>query len=324
MNNFNTCNRRTLLRTGLDLAMVAAAPALIGCAATSGARQGFFAAHDLPIGIQLYMLGDEAVKDLEGTLQRLAAIGYRSIEIPGIRAGSAVTTRAAADQSGLVVSSVHIGANRLMSGGNLLLQDDAAVLAAELHTLGCRDVVMPFPLLPEVTPEPGEDLPAALKRAFTTSADPWKRTAEFLNDRAEALKGEGLSLGYHNHSFEFLPVGDTTGWDILVAETDPELVSFEVDVGWVTAGAQDSTSFMAGLAGRVRQLHVKDLHAPAESGISISMNSTEVGNGIVDWNSVLPAAYEAGARQFYVEQEPPYLIDRFEAATRSFNYLSRL
>jgi sugar phosphate isomerase/epimerase len=145
-----------------------------------------------------------------------------------------------------------------------------------------------------------------------------------LNERGAALQREGLSLSYHNHDLEFIPVAGTRGWDVLMAELDPQLVSFELDVAWLVAGGQDPVAFVKGLAGRVRLLHVKDLQAPREPREALKMESTEVGSGVIDWNRLLPAAHRAGVRHFYVEQEPPFKIDRFDAVARSFAFLSRL
>lgn len=318
-------NRRSLLRAGLGFAAVIAAPNLSGCVAASAGRKGFFAEHELPIGLQLYTLGDAMMnEDLDGTLQRVAAIGYRAIELPGVQGGEITRMRAAADNAGLAITAVHVGAGPASAQGPLTVQTDPAQLAAELQVLGCRDVVVPFPVLPSVTPAAGEDMLTALRRAFRSGVDHWKRTAALLNERGEALRREGLSLSYHNHDLEFLTVSGTRGWDILAAETDPKLVFFEVDVGWVAAGGLDPVAFLEGLAGRVRQLHVKDLNTPSEPKEALKMDSTEVGSGIVDWRNVLATAYRAGARQFYVEQEPPFKLDRLEAVAKSYAYLNNL
>lgn len=319
MNDGVSVSRRALLVTGFGIAAVSAAPTLLGCAT----RKPFFEDRKLPIGLQLYTLGDAPQKDLEGTLTRVAAIGYREIELPALRAGDAARIRSAADKAGLAVTSVHVGATAT-SQGMLTVQTDAARLAAELQTLDCREAVMPFPLLPAVKAEEGEAVVTAMRRAFRTSTDHWKRTAALLNERGAALQREGLSLSYHNHDLEFIPVAGTRGWDVLMAELDPQLVSFELDVAWLVAGGEDPVAFVEGLAGRVRLLHVKDLQAPLEPRETLKMESTEVGSGVIDWNRLLPAAYRAGVRHFYVEQEPPFKIDRFDAAARSFAFLSRL
>lgn len=324
MNPVRLTNRRSLLRIGLGLVAASVMPSLPGCAAPGTGRKGFFASHSLPIGLQLYTLGDAVKDDLDGTLQRIANIGYRAIELAGVKGGEASRIRAAADKAGLSVTSVHVGAGPATAQGALSVQSDPAQLAAELAILGCRDIVVPFPLLPPVTPAAGEDVVVALRRAFRSGTDHWKRTATLLNERAAVLKREGLSLSYHNHDLEFLPVSGTRGWDILMADTDPQLVSFEIDIGWVVAGGLDPVAFLEGLSGRVRQLHVKDLNAPTEPKDVLKMDSTEVGSGIVDWKTVLPAAWRAGVRQYYVEQEPPFKLDRFDAVAKSYAYLSSL
>jgi sugar phosphate isomerase/epimerase len=290
--------------------------------ATTFARQGFFAERGLPIGLQLYTLGDAPRTDLEGTLKRVAAIGYKTVELPGLRLGDAARVKAAADKAGLSIGSVHLQSQP--RGEDMSLALEPSKLTAELRTLGATEVVLPVPLFPTVKPEPGEDLWQAVTRAFASSgADSWKRTAAFLNKHGEWLLREGIHLSYHNHNFEFAPVRTgVSGWDILVAETDPKLVSFEVDAGWVAAGGIDPVAFLKRHAGRVRLMHVKDILPSTKPNFRGSMDSTEVGGGTIAWKELLPVAHDAGVRHFYVEQEPPFLIDRFEAVARSYAFLT--
>lgn len=310
-----TMTRRASLKAGL--ALFAAT-----MTSTSFARKGFFAERGLPLGLQLYMLGDASRTDLEGTLKRVAAIGYKTVELPGLRPGDAARVKAASDKAGLSISSVHVLTQP--RGEEISLALEPSKLAAELRTLGATEVVVPFPLFPAVKPEPGEDLWQALLRALASAgADHWKRTAAFLNKHGELLRREGLNLSYHNHNLEFAPVGaGVSGWDILVAETDPKLISFEVDVGWVAAGGIDPVAFLKRHAGRVRLMHVKDILPSTKPNFTGSMDPTEVGSGIIAWKELLPVAHDAGVRHFYVEQEPPFRIDRFDAAARSYAYLA--
>jgi len=145
-----------------------------------------------------------------------------------------------------------------------------------------------------------------------------------LNEKGAMLKKAGIAMGYHNHNIEFAPIGKETGWEILVRETDPALVHFEVDIGWVAAAGLDPVAFLHRHKGRVRQLHVKDLQATTKANFNVRMDPTQVGAGEMDWAKVLPAAYQAGVRNFYVEQEPPFTIPRMEAAARSYAYLAAL
>ena len=119
-------------------------------------------------------------------------------------------------------------------------------------------------------------------------------------------------------------MGDTTGWDILASRTDPALVFFEVDTGWVSAAGLDPAPFLRRHRGRVRWLHVKDVRPTTQANFALAMDPTEVGSGRIDWKRVLPAAAAAGVRHFYVEQEPPFTIPRIDAAAKSYGFLRAL
>lgn len=289
---------------------------------TAAIRKGFFASKELPLGIQLFMLGDAVATDLARTLYRVAHMGYRTVELPGHRLGDAQRTRAAADAAGLSITSVHIHPRQL--GENMSIALEPSEIAAEVHALGATDVTLPFPLLPPYKQQPGENMVATWRRAFAAAGDAhWERTAEFFNKKGEALRRLGVHLNYHNHNFEFKTFGGTiTGWELLVANTDPKNVSFEVDIGWVAAAGLDPVAFLRRHAGRLRQMHVKDLKDSSPANFQLEIESTEVGSGRLPWAQLLPEAYAAGVRQFYVEQEPPFDIDRFDAAAKSYEYLA--
>lgn len=289
---------------------------------SAGASNNFFASRGLPLGIQLFMLGKAAATDLVGTMTHLASIGYRAVELPGHKLGDAKRSRAAADAAGISITSVHIHPRQI--GESMSVELDAGQIAAEVQALGATDVTVPFPLLPPYKPEPGEGMVAGWRRAFAAAGDDhWKRTADFFNQKGEALQRHGVHLNYHNHNFEFKTFGGTmTGWELLVANTDPEQVSFEVDIGWVAAAGLDPVEFLRRHAGRLRQMHVKDLKATTPANFQLEIESTEVGGGRLQWAEILPEAYAAGVRQFFVEQEPPFEMDRFDAAAKSYAYLA--
>ena len=308
-------------RTWLAGAFTAgAALALPACAMRADTR-GFFDRKSLPIGIQLYSLGDEPQKDLEGTLKKVAAIGFRDIELPGLLGREPADVRRAADDAGVAISSVHIGTT-----GDLSVRTDPQRLADILGVLGARQAVVPmFPMPKGFKLQPGENLAAAFARAVKEAGETmWTDLAALLNERAARLKPHGIALGYHNHSVEFMQVGTRTAWEILAAETDPALVHFEADVGWIASAGVDPIDFFKRYHGRVRQLHVKDVKAGLVPNTAMRTDPTEVGSGTVDWARVLPAAWAAGARHFYYEQEPPFAIPRLEAAAKSYAYLAQL
>lgn len=313
-------NRRRALQAGFGLmASALAQPTL--------ASKGFFADRKLRVGLQLYMLGEAWRDDTERTLQRVARIGYREVELPVLMPGTAKQLRDAADRAGLVIGSVHVPAEPYPEGvpgaGMHTLAGDPKQLAKDLRILGANSVVVPLPPMPNVAQLPGEELPDMLLRSvMLAGGGHWKKLAALFNQRGEALLAEGIHLSYHNHNFEFAPIGDTNGWEILVAETDPKLLSFEFDVAWTAAAGVDPLPLLRRHAGRFRQLHVKDILPSSKPNFRLQVETTEVGSGRLDWKQLLPAAYDAGVRQFYVEQEPPYLMDRFDAIAKSFAYLT--
>lgn len=316
-------SRRTLIQGSLALG---AMQGLAACK-TGQAAGAMIGSADAPIGIQLYALGDLPQKDLDGTLSQLASIGYRKVELPGFLGKSPGDIRSALDRAGLACSSVHVA----LSGGSEAFPDlsgDIAKVADQVAAVGARYVVAPMFKLPpgvQLATLPGEDLPAALKRiAASMTEDQWKRMAELLNTAGEAIKRHGLQFGYHNHNVEFAPHGGKTGWDTIIAETDPDLVVFELDVGWVSAAGLDPAQLLLRDRGRYRLMHVKDLKPSTKPNFALSMDPTEVGSGRIDWMAVMNAARDAGVREYFVEQEPPFERDRLEAARISFNYLSAL
>ncbi len=298
----------------------------LGMPAFAKGPKPFFKRMGLPIGLQLYTLGDLPEKDLEGTLKQVAAIGYRDIQLPGLLGKTAQEIRSTADKFGLKISSLHIPGSAMRPGAALTLGSPIQDIVSTMNTLGATNIAMPIMLWPDnFAPSPGEDFRAAIVRALNVEgAGIWKRTAAFLNEKALALKPFGLRLSYHNHNMEFAPIGATSGWDILVAETRPDLVTFEVDVGWVAAAGLDPVAFLNKHKGRVRQLHVKDVLPSTQNNFGLAMDPTQIGAGKQNWAKILPAAYKAGVRNFYVEQEAPFAIARIDAIKQSFDHLSTL
>lgn len=308
--------------------MVLAAAGAMGAslATGAGAATPFFQRTGLPIGLQLYTLGPDAFKDLSATLAAVAGIGFKSVQTSTFAGRDPAQWRALLDRFGLVMTSVHVPARS--DGTTLGLDGDLSHLADALSTVGASSAVMPLARVPEranLRPTEGEPRRAYLQRLATSlTADDWKANAEFLNSRGEILKRHGVQIGYHNHNFEFLPLGDTNGLEILMRHTDPKLVTLELDIGWVAAAGVDPLDLFARHKGRIEIVHVKDVRASNQSNFTLAMDPIEVGSGKLDWKQLLPAAHAAGARSFYVEQEPPFSHPRIEAAKISFDYLSSL
>lgn len=304
--------------------------ALSGMAATSAiaapARRPFFASHDLPIGLQLYTLGEAPYRDLDGTLQAVAKIGYRTVESVGFMKRTATDFRAALDRAGLACPSAHVPL-QADSGGGPSLAGDVGPLAADLHRLGVTYVVVPIFAVPQGFPGPrqGEDGLAYLSRAGKEmTADDWRRLAARLNEKGAALKREGLKLAYHNHNVEFGRHGSGTAYELLLENTQPGVVWFEMDVGWVAAAGVDPIPLLQAHRHRFRLMHVKDLEATTVPNNAFKMDPADVGSGTLNWGAILDAGYAAGMRYYYVEQEPPFSEPRLQAARADYQYLARI
>lgn len=289
-------------------------------------RKPFFERIGKPIGLQLYTLGDEVAKDVDATLARVAAIGFRDLQLPQLFGKTPAELKAAGDRAGVKFSCVHLAATPNTPATALSMLSPTQRIIDDLGALGATGGVMPIMLFPEnFKMQQGEDFRAALARSLIEGGvDTWKRTAALLNEKAAALKSHGIQVGYHNHNMEFAPIGKTTGWEILANETDKSLVKFEVDVGWVAAGGLDPVAFLKKYKGRVRWLHVKDVQPSTKTNFALEMDPTEVGSGKQDWAHILPAAYKAGVEHFYVEQEAPFTMARIDAAAKGFAYLKGL
>jgi sugar phosphate isomerase/epimerase len=282
--------------------------------AAQAAGKPFFQSHDLPVGVQLYTLGPDLQKELDAQLATVAKIGFKSVELAGYLGRTPVELRAAFDRAGLVCSSAHISP-KAASGPSF--SGDLAKLADELQVIGVKAAIMPILYIPDRMG--GADLRQA---GAQMTADDWKWNADFLNEKAAVLKKAGLATGYHNHNFEFAPLGASNGMEILLNGTDPSLVTFEMDVGWVTAAGQDPFALLKKHPGRFTLMHVKDIKASTKPNFVLQQDPTEVGGGMIDWRKLLPAAYSAGVRGFFYEQEAPFAHARLESAKISFDYLA--
>ena len=261
----------------------------------------------------------------------MAAAGYQSVELAGLYGNTPQLMRRAADDVGLKYTSIHLPAQG--ANGEPGFDWQPAQLAAAMQVLGIPDVVLPMFLIPARFPAP--DFKAAggfaayleqVGRQLTV--EDWKATAAFLNRKAAALRTVDLRVSYHNHNVEFRPIGQgegaTTGLEILLRETDPQRVFFEMDVGWVAAGGADPVKLLRHHAGRFRMMHVKDLMATTKTNYAMQQDPAEVGNGMLPWVQILDVAYATGVRKFFVEQEPPFRHDPLESIAISAKYLSTI
>ncbi|MGQ2934225.1 MAG: sugar phosphate isomerase/epimerase family protein [Sphingopyxis sp.] len=245
-----------------------------------------------PIGIQLYTVRELFSKDPMGTLEKVAAIGYREVEYGGggYDKMDHAALRKTMDRLGLKSPSIHVAYEALAS------DFDGAV--AMTKALGADTLVVPYMI------------------DAHRNAEGWKAAVANFNRYAERLKKAGLGFAYHNHDFEFiLKPGGTSLFDMLIADADPALVQVELDLFWTIAAGEDPKAIIRRLAGRIYAYHVKDRTADGKM--------TSVGKGVIDFADIFTLNRTAGVKHFYVEndQSPaPYLPD----IQTSFTTLSRL
>ncbi|HEU5217995.1 MAG TPA: sugar phosphate isomerase/epimerase [Gemmatimonadales bacterium] len=245
-----------------------------------------------PIGIQLYTVRNELARDVEGTLRRLATIGYREVEFAGYPSGTAQSLRKILDRLGLKAPSSHVGLSALRGGWDKAL-DQAA-------TLGQRYVVV-----------------ASIPENERRTVDDWKRVAGLFNKAGETALARGIRLGYHNHELEFEPIEGRLPYDVLLQETDPKLVVLEMDLYWITRGGQDPLAYFAKWPGRFPLVHVKDMDATPRRFFA------DLGKGTIDFPAIFRKAQQAGITHYFYEQdETPGSV--FDSAKASYEYLRAL
>lgn len=275
------------------------------------------------LGLQLYALDPDLRRDLPATLAQVARLGVRTVELASMHGRSAAEMRAALDRAGLRCRSVHVAATATVPGADGLNFDDVGRLADELSILGARDAVLPLFQAPK-RPGWGEPIPlAALARpgGVPVPADRYERMADFLNETGAILKRRGIAIGYHNHNFELAPLGKGSGLQILLDRTDPRIVRFEMDTGWLSAAGQDPIEWLRRYPRRFSQMHVKDLKASTPVNFHLRQEPAEVGAGRLDWPAILAAARQARVGRYFVEQDPPFAGPRIDAIARSLTYL---
>ncbi len=270
----------------------------------------------LPLGVQLWTVKDQLDADMDGTLARLAALGYRRVEASGYHGLSPAAFAARLARAGLVCDSAHTSLP-------LLTQDlDGQVAAA--RALGARWLVCssPDPSGRVAPAHPGEDWMDQMRRAMTLQD--WRRNADLMNGFGARLHGARIGFAYHSHAFEFARYDGVVGFDELQRRLDPALVKTELDIGWVVAGGADPVEVMRRYPDRVRLLHVKDLKARPTPGDPTDYTTVPIGSGVIDWPPIFAEARRIGAFAWYVEQEPPFTAPVFDALASSRDYLHRL
>ncbi|MFI5244067.1 MAG: sugar phosphate isomerase/epimerase family protein [Gemmatimonadales bacterium] len=244
------------------------------------------------LGLQLYTVRSEMAKSVESTLERVASIGYKEVEFAGYFNREPAKLRETLDKLGLAAPSTHLGLGALEN------QWDAT--AASARTLGHRWVVVA----------------SVGERGAYDSIASIKALAGRFNAVGRKARDAGLRYGYHNHNAELKVVEGAVPLHVLLSETDPALVDFEMDVYWVTQGGGDPLALIVKYPGRFHLVHAKDSSgAPAHE-------MRDVGAGTIDWKMFFAQRKKAGIEHVFVEHDAP--SDPFASVAASYKYLKAL
>jgi sugar phosphate isomerase/epimerase len=259
------------------------------------------------LGLQLYTMRAAMANDLDGTLKRVASMGYEEFETYGFDPEGmryyGLPAKAFAQRLkdlNLTTPSGHYDLNRFASTSvdDLKRYVDRCIEGARI----LQQAYITWPLLDE---------------GFRT-IEKFKLAAERLNLAGGQIKKAGLQLAYHNHDFEFVEQNGQIGYDIILKETDPALVKLQMDLYWIAHGSKlTANQWFKRQPGRFVMWHVKDMHRT-------SRDYTEVGNGTIDFTRIWPDASLAGLKHFFVEQGGNFTHDPFRSVADSAEYVKRV
>jgi sugar phosphate isomerase/epimerase len=278
--------RRLRTTFALALGLAAAGTASARTASAQGGSPAFNFRGDFkgPLGVQLYSFRDAFKTDVPGTLTRIRALGFRDVELAGTYGMTAPQFKAALDRVGLRATSMHVGYEQL--------RDSTAAMLAQAKALGVRYVGTAW--IPHSGP-------------FT--AESARKAAADFNRIGKAAQAQGLQFFYHIHGYEFQPGADgVLPMDVLMTETDPNAVKYEMDVFWITRPGADPVAWLKKYPNRWKLLHLKDMKQGVATNVhtgSAPPDSSEVplGSGKIDYKAVLRTAKQVGVDQFFIEDE---------------------
>ena len=237
-----------------------------------------------PVGLQLYSLRAEFTRNVPSTLEKVKSFGIKYVETAGTYGLSATKFREMLKTHGLEAMSGHFPYDRY--------RDDLDNVVKEAKELGVKYA----------------------GNAWITHKDVFdeqeaREAAQVFNRAGKALKKEGIRFFYHAHGFEFQPHGDGTLLDLLMRETDPDLVAYQMDVFWIVHPGQDPVKLLEKYKGRWELMHLKDMKKGVETGVLTGKtdvsNDVVLGTGQMDWPAILKAARRSGVKWYFIEDEAP-------------------
>lgn len=243
-------------------------------------------------GVQLYSFRNEMTKDAIGTLKQIEAIGIKEIETAQSNKGhyyglGPKEMKSVCDDLGMNLKSGHVALD-----GNWQRTMNEAVESGQEYLI-CSSM-----------PSRGQ------------TVDNYLKVAEKFNEAGEACKKLGLKFGYHNHAYEFESENNQVLFDVLLDNTDPNLVHMELDLGWVIMGGKDPLDYFKAYPGRFPLWHLKDMDMEKKE-------STEFGKGGLDIVLMMQNQKASGVKHIFIEQEE-YANTPLESMKHNMAYLKRI
>ncbi len=316
-------NRRKFLRQSGTFALAGLVMPKLG-----SANNFFGEKTKWPIGLQLYTLGDLMTTDVKGTLQKLAAIGYKELESAGSQKGNWYGFKpkefaAMIKDAGMHWRSAHVGGapftlEQIMKMAKPKTAEDSARIQKIVEQFKNRpktpNLTENYQQLADEAAEGGisylvcSSIPVSTLDEIKTAVDVFSKTGE-------VCKKNGVQFAYHNHTTEFDEIEGHRPFDYILGNTDKDLVKMELDLAWATKAKQDPVELFKLHPSRYPLWHVKDLDKE-------KLMPAEVGTGIVDFKHIFANAKESGMKYFFVEQDQA--PEPVQNVTNSYNYLKKL
>jgi sugar phosphate isomerase/epimerase len=242
-----------------------------------------------PIGLQAYTFRGSWPNGIEATLDTIKSLGVTEMEGGPIKGMETAELRRQLDKRGIKMVSIGADYNELAKSA------DQTIKNAKI--LGAKYVMVAW-------------IPHA-KSGFTLENA--KKAVEDFNRAGKTLKENGITLTYHNHGYEFVPYQDGTLFDYIVKNTNPEYVSFEMDILWTAFPGQDPAALLNKYGKRWKLMHLKDLRKGVKgdlTGNTPTTNDVALGTGSIDIPAVLRAAKKAGIEHYFIEDESPSYLQQ--------------
>jgi len=241
-------------------------------------------------GLALYTIRDAMRKDPAAALEEAASIGYNWVESADHRdrkfyGYAPKEFGKLVKKTGMVPLSSH---SQILPDNHEQMIDDAA------------EAGMKYIMLPSL---PGD---------WSSTLDGYKRSADFFNTAGEKCRKAGITFGFHNHQIEFKEINGRVPYDVLLENTDPKLVTFELDLAWITAAGKDPVAYFRKYPGRFEVWHMKDL-TPEKQDATL-------GEGIIDFKPIMAEAKTAGMKYWFLEQDNCRTHTPMESIAISLSY----